>query len=586
VTTIGQALVVAIALGAPLGASAQGTTLRVEATARQLGLEDQLQLVISLEGTSVELREEIALPTLQNLQVVAGPSVSTQISFVNGRISQAKTYTYLLQPTSVGTAVIGAVRAVLADGLRTSEPITLEVRPGSLLPKRQPAPASPFGPGDQDPFGALLGRRQPVSHAKLFVEATASRTRLFVGESLLLTYSLFTQTAVAGLDFGEAPKYPGFWSEQLPQEQQPNQGEVVTRDGEQFTRFTVYRKLLFPTKAGSLAIPSATFNINVPRRAGLFADPFPSAVQTVARSTTPIDVAVDPPPADEPFSGAVGQFRATASLDHEAVDLGEAVTYRFRVEGRGNLKWVDKGPQLSLPDTKVYPPQTKDDFTLSPAGLSGSKTWEFVVVPQTSGVVTFPPLDFAYFDPSTARVSHVGTPALHLTVKSTARASTAPSVAVAAADRAAGSSLRLRSELDRPQWAVPSLGAGTVATILLAAGLAHGAIWGLPVLLTRRRGGESEGTGRSVRSALSSLRRAARGGMTKEAAAVLIEQAITDVFGDVDERPSAAEDARTVAVRQLLRDVRFVRFAPQLGDYSEKIREIAERAAAAVKRWA
>jgi hypothetical protein len=39
-------------------------------------------------------------------------------------------------------------------------------------------------------------------------------------------------------------------------------------------------------------------------------------------------------------------------------------------------------------------------------------------------------------------------------------------------------------------------------------------------------------------------------------------------------------------VRALLDDVRFVRYAPQLGDYSDKLRDLAARAAEAVRRWA
>jgi hypothetical protein len=39
-------------------------------------------------------------------------------------------------------------------------------------------------------------------------------------------------------------------------------------------------------------------------------------------------------------------------------------------------------------------------------------------------------------------------------------------------------------------------------------------------------------------------------------------------------------------LRQILDEVQFLRYAPQLGDYSEKIREVAQRAAEAVKRWA
>lgn len=579
----------AVALALSLGgaeAGAQQATLRAEATARQVGVEDQFQLVVTLEGQSVELREEIAMPTLENLRVVAGPSVSTQISLVNGRMSQAKRYTFLLQPTAVGAAVIGPVRAVLSDGARTTEPITVDVVPGSVLPQRRPAAGPPFGDAQEDPFEAIFGRRQAGPQAKLAVEATASRTRLFVGESLLLTYSLLTQAAVAGLDFAEAPRFPGFWSEQLPQDEQPGRGEAVVSNGEQFTRFTVYRKLLIPTKAGTLTIPAATFKINVPRRVGLFVDPLPGAVTTVTRATQPIEVVVDPPSTEEPFSGAVGQFRTAASLDHEVIDLGEAVTYRFRVEGRGNLKWVEKGPELPLQDVKIYPPQTVEDFSISPAGLSGSKTWEFVVVPQTAGVLRFPSLDFAYFDPSSKRVVNARSVPLELQVRGGAPVRAATARVTAAAAAADGTRHPLRGDLDRPRLALPRLGGGGVAAILCAVALGHAVLWGLPLLLARGQRGGPAGSSRSVRSTLSALRRAGRGGMTKEAAAVLIEEALTGVFGGIDERPAVADDERTATVRQILRDVRFIRFAPQLGDYSEKIGEIAARATAAVKRWA
>jgi hypothetical protein len=45
-------------------------------------------------------------------------------------------------------------------------------------------------------------------------------------------------------------------------------------------------------------------------------------------------------------------------------------------------------------------------------------------------------------------------------------------------------------------------------------------------------------------------------------------------------------DEREQAARDVLAEVRFIRYAPQLGDYSEKIREVADRAAAVVRRWA
>jgi hypothetical protein len=70
--------------------------------------------------------------------------------------------------------------------------------------------------------------------------------------------------------------------------------------------------------------------------------------------------------------------------------------------------------------------------------------------------------------------------------------------------------------------------------------------------------------------------------MSKEAAAGLIERILheTLVVKDGDD----GERAR--ALRQVLDEVHQLRYAPQLGDYSEKVRELAGRAGEVVRRWA
>jgi len=70
--------------------------------------------------------------------------------------------------------------------------------------------------------------------------------------------------------------------------------------------------------------------------------------------------------------------------------------------------------------------------------------------------------------------------------------------------------------------------------------------------------------------------------MSKEKAAGLIEKTIHGVFGSLD----GQEDERARAVRDLLDEVHSLRYAPQLGDYSEKLRELAAHAVEVVRRWA
>jgi BatD DUF11 like domain len=559
----------ALAALLPAAASAE-FTLRSEVDARKIGVRDQLQLTITVEGSGAP--DDVPLPALANLDVVAGPYQSSQVSIVNGQMSQSRSLTYVLQPRAAGKAEIGAVQA----GGQSSPAIAIEVVAGSVRPA-EPQRQDPFG---RDPFGDPLEeffgqRRGRAAAPRLLMEAVPSRTRLRVGEPLVLTYWLYTQTAVADLQFKEAPQFTGFWVEDLEREKAPPAGEPATVEGQSYRRFPVLRKLLFPTKAGTLAIPASRFRVGI-ARTGFF-----DAGGSVERATKPVSIEVEPLPDAPGFAGAVGRFRAAASLDRDAVPLGEAATLRFRVEGTGNLKWIDRGPELTVPGAKVFPPQAKSDLRTTPEGIVGSRTWEFVVVPETSGAVEIPPLAFSYFDPAAGRVVTSEAGPLSLRVEGGTVAAGIPAPTASAAARATGA-LPLRSDLDRPAGSM--LTSRALAAIAGLALLLHAGLWGAD----RLRGGLSgssvrTASPRSVRAALHDLERASREAMSKEQAASLVEKAIGEAFGGI---PDADDSERARTVRALLDDVRFVRYAPQLGDYSDKVRDLAARAAEAVRRWA
>jgi hypothetical protein len=131
------------------------------------------------------------------------------------------------------------------------------------------------------------------------------------------------------------------------------------------------------------------------------------------------------------------------------------------------------------------------------------------------------------------------------------------------------------------------LGGRTVAWGLAVVLLLHGGIWGSAQLSDWRRRAAGRAAPRpSVRKALSDLSRAGRDKMSKEASAALIEKTLHDLFGALGADGAEPADERERAAREVLREVEFIRYAPQLGDYSEKIRDIAARAAEVVRKWA
>jgi hypothetical protein len=557
-----------------LPAYAAAFTVRSEVDARKLGVLDRVQLTITIEGSDAP--EQVPLPALSNLQLVGGPFQSTQVSIVNGRMSQSRSFSYVLQPRAVGKAEIGALQA----GDQSAPAIPLEVVPGSIReaePQRSdPSGADPFA----DPFEDFFGRRRSRGRAvepKLLLEAKVSRTRLRVGEPLLLTYVVDTQTSVSEPQAKDSPQYTGFWAEDLDRPQTSPSGEAVTIEGQSYRRFPFARKLLFPTKAGTLTLPAASFRIGLPRQS------FFDAGGVVERSTKPITITVDPLPDAPGFSGAVGRFTTSASLDREVVPLGEAATLRFRVQGTGNLKWIDKGPELAAGGAKVYPPQAKSELRTTADGITGSRTWEYVVVPQTSGPVEIPALAFSWFDPAAGRIVTAQTKPLTLRVEGGTAAAGLPLPPASPASARGDGALPLRSDLDVASHG-PALSGRTLA-LLVGLGIAlHAGLWGGYRLQRALRRGEGHRASRhSVRAALRDLERAGQDGLSKEQAAALIEKALVEAFGEVREQD---ESERARAVRALLDEVHFVRYAPQLGDYSDKIRALAVRGADVVRRQA
>lgn len=569
----------ALALAAASRALAQEAEVHSEVDARKVGVEDVVEWNLVLGGPAIRLEEEVAVPPLKNLKVVGGPSVSTQISLVNAQMSQRKTYTWILQPLATGPAEIGAIRVKFAGGEATAPAVAIEVGPGRIKQRAAPRSQSPFGadPFGPGPFEDLFGsRRQASAEGKLFIGAVPSRTRVRVGEAVLVTYFIYARgvqpTAIESVG---TPQYPGFWAENVESKENPRE-EQVTMNGEAYVRFPVHRRLLFPTKAGTLTIPAMTLRIALARQSvfdqGLVAE----------RSTRPIKLTVDPLPDEPGFSGAVGSFKVEATADPTSLLLGDAATVRFRVEGVGNLKWVDKGPEWTLPGAKVFPPQVKSDVAVRPEGLAGSKTWEYVVVPETSGRLSVPSLAFSWFDPEAGRIQRALTAPLELEVRAGATAGGLP---VPAPGPARGrSALALRDALDPPRGLLPELSSRALLFLLLGAALAHGGLFLVGRVPGLPRGASSSGQGRG---ALKQLKRAGEPGMAKEQAAALIERALQEAFaGKEDGKDGGSDPERERVVGRLLEEVHLVRYAPQLGDYSEKLRELARRAREAVERWA
>jgi hypothetical protein len=136
-----------------------------------------------------------------------------------------------------------------------------------------------------------------------------------------------------------------------------------------------------------------------------------------------LEVKALPAGAPPTFSGAVGSFSMTAEANPKRVQIGDPITIKAAISGRGNFDRMN-APELS--DERgwhKYPPSSnfKQDDDV---GISGTKTFELVVSPNEK-LTKIPPLAFGYFDPVKEKYVTLQSEAVPLIVEGNAPASPA-----------------------------------------------------------------------------------------------------------------------------------------------------------------
>lgn len=590
-------LLAALAAALPLPAAQEEPEVRVLVDNPRPALDDVIRLTYSFSGPGVggNLRAPAELP-LKNLVLLGGPNSATQVSFYNGQVSRSSSLTYFLRATGTGPAEVGEATFRLGEK---------ELKAGAYLfevgPARRPAGSGPaVPPEEEDPFGrsvprgltrrAGVERGVPAAEPVLAFVATPSRETAYVGEEVTIAYELVTEADVQGIEYVEAPQFPGLWAEDLERPERPP-ARRDTWEGRPVARYTILKKAVSGLTPGTVTIPPAKIRIGVRVAMDPFGDPFSMLrPRVLERETKPIALKVLPIPGRPEFHGPVGQFGVSASVDRRSVPAGEAVTLKVRLAGSGNLRTATDVPQLSIPGVKVYPPSSRTLPSRGAAKGGTSAEWDFVLVPSSPGPLVIPPVSFEVFDTAEKRLVTRRSEPIPIRVEEAAPGTVASAAAAAPAAPAGGeddaaTTLPSAAPTPTPRPSAAELASQTVAVPLWAILAVPGVLVavGGAVLAVRRRS-------RSLGAAAALL--APEPGETKERAVARVERAVREHLarkaGVPAEAPVSAlldelaakgvPPALREELRLLLSQAEFLRFAPQLGDYADEIARLREKA--------
>jgi hypothetical protein len=436
-------------------------TLSITASVDQtsLVLNQQLVLTIELAGEGANSVGRIELPDVSEYLTLIGSGGSSQsIQIINGKMSVQKSFTYFYMAAKEGTCTVPPVSVTYKGQSYTSKPITVTIARSAA-----PAQGGTVGAGAGQGSAAQPLPASEASDEELFIRALVNKRQVYQNEPVIVTFRIYTRVNVSGYALSKLPETAGFWSEEIPLPQQPQtRNEVI--NGRKYVVADLKKMAMFPTSQGRVTIGSLGVDCDVRVQAkrrsndifdNFFDDPFFGRTVRKTVQSRPVTIEVLPfPEAGKPagFSGLAGSFDIKASIDKKDVTTNEAITLKVVIAGEGNINTIPR-PNVLLPrDFEQYEPKVSENIQRSGDRISGSKTFEYVLVPRFPGEQRIRPITLSYFDLASRRYATISTPELVIPVaKGSGDASTLPAGLSKEEVRLIGQDIRF-IKLGAPEW--------------------------------------------------------------------------------------------------------------------------------------
>ena len=366
---------------------------------KKLGINERLRVDFEMNQDG----DNFTQPSFKGFTVVGGPNQSISNSWINGKRSYAKTFSYFLSPTKRGNFTIGQATIEIDGQVYKTLPVKVQVTAAVEKPKD----------GNNADY---------VASENLHLVAEVSKTNPYLNEAITVVYKLYVspRIQISNLREIDNPKYSDFWSQAIKIGQlRVERGEYK---GEPYNFVVCGKTVLYPQKTGKLEIEPLTLSIavDVPtNRRDIFGGKLYSTVnKTVAAGTRTINVKplpIEGKPDD--FSGAVGSFDFKITPNRTELDATESLETKIQVSGNGNLKLFDL-PKLSVPNgLEQYEPEHNERVRTNITGMSGSISDSYTLVPQFKGTYPIPPVSFSYFDLKTETYKRITSPEIVINVK-------------------------------------------------------------------------------------------------------------------------------------------------------------------------
>jgi len=346
----------------------------------RLGINERLRVDFEMNQDG----DNFNPPSFNGFTVVGGPNQAVSNSWINGKRTYSKTYTYFLAPQGRGKFTIGQAEITVEGTTYKTSPVQVEVTAAVETPTD----------GNNSDF---------VASENLHLVAEISNPNPYLNEAITVVYKLYVSPQISVSNWREmdSPVYQDFWSQNIDIKQLNIESGQF--EGEPY-RYVILRKtILYPQKTGELEIEPLTLSVsvNVPsNRRDIFGGRLYTTIdKTVAAGRRTINVKALPQ-ANKPegFTGAVGKFDFKVTADRSSLAATESLNLKVEVKGNGNLKLFEL-PKLQVPASlEKYEPERIENVRTDLNGTQGSIIDNYTIVPMQKGKFPIPSLSFSWFD--------------------------------------------------------------------------------------------------------------------------------------------------------------------------------------------
>ncbi len=213
-------------------AFAQEDAVQFEANVskEKLGVNERLRVDFKMNKDG----DNFTPPDFEGFTVVMGPNQSVSHSWINGKRSFSKTYSYILSPVGRGKFTIKQATIEIDGNTYKTLPVHIEVT------------AAVDNPGEENPAA--------IAEDKLHLVAEVSKGNPYLNEAITVVYKLYVSPDTNVSDFRplDNPKYNNFWSQEI--EIQRFEVKNGTYQGKPYRYVVLKQVVLYPQKEGELSL--------------------------------------------------------------------------------------------------------------------------------------------------------------------------------------------------------------------------------------------------------------------------------------------------------------------------------------------